>query len=179
MVEGLLAIKYTKGICKGCIVCKHHESKFDWGKESRAKSILEMIHYDINRSMPTTSMNRYRYVLTFKDDFSRYTWIFFIKKKFEVLEKFIELKALVENASERKIKYFRYDNGGEYISSEFLEICSYSGIKIQQSILYTPLQNGVAERKNDSLKEMTTCMLEAKGLAANLWDDSINVSAYI
>ena len=104
MVEGLPAIKSTKGICKGCIVDKHPEHKFDRGKESRAKSILELIHYDINRSMPTTSMNRYRYVLTFIDDFSRYTWIFFIKKKSEVLEKFIELKALVENDSDRKVK---------------------------------------------------------------------------
>ena len=99
---------------------KHPEHKFDRGKTSRASSILWMIHSDIIGPIPTTSMIRYRYVLTFIDDCSRYTWVFFIKKKSEVLEKFIELKALVENASERKIKYFRYDNGGEYISSEFL-----------------------------------------------------------
>ena len=117
MVEGLPVIKSIKGICKGCIVGKHPEHKFDRGKENRAKSILELIHFDIIRPIPTTSMNGSRYVLTFIDDFSRYTWVFFIKKKSEVLEKFIELKALVENASERKIKYFQSDNGGEYISS--------------------------------------------------------------
>ena len=110
--------------------------------------------------MSTTSMNGSQYVLTFIDDFSRYTWVFFIKKKSKVLEKFIELKALVENASERKIKYFQYDNGGEYINSGFLQICLDSVIMIQHSIPYTPQQNGVAERKNQSLKEMTTCMLE-------------------
>ena len=89
------------------------------------------------------------------------------------------MKALVENASRRKIKYLRYDNGGEYISSESLKICSDSGIKIQQPIPYTPQQNGVAKRKNRSLKEMTTCMLEAKELAENLWDESMNVIAHI
>ena len=83
------------------------------------------------------------------------------------MEKFIELKALVENAYGRKIKYMRSDNGGEYISSEFLQICLDSGIKIQHSIPYTPQQNGVAERKNRALKEMTTCMMEAKILAKN------------
>ena len=55
------------------------------------------------------------------------------------------------------------------ISNEFIQICSDSGINIQHSIPYTRQQNGVAEKKNRSLKEMTTCMLEAKGLAANLF----------
>ena len=47
------------------------------------------------------------YEFTFIDDFSRYTWVFFIKKKYEVLETFVELKALVENASKTNIKYLR------------------------------------------------------------------------
>ena len=95
---------------------------------------------------------------------------FFIKKKSKVLKKFTELKALIENASGQKIKILRSDNGGEYVSNELLHICSQSGIQIQHSVPYTPQQNGVAERKNRSLKEMTTCMLEAKKLVANLWD---------
>ena len=130
MVKGLPSIKATIGICKGCIVGKHPKHKFDWGKESRASSILGMIHSDINGPIPTTSMNGTRYILTFIDDFSRYTWVFFIKKKSEVLEKLIELKALIENAYGRKIKYMRYDNRDEYISHVFLQICSDNGINI-------------------------------------------------
>ena len=78
--------------------------------------------------MPITSMNGSRYLLTFIDDFSRYTCVFFLKKKSEVCEKFFELKALIENAFGLKIKIMRYDNGGEYVSNEFLHICSQSGI---------------------------------------------------
>ena len=115
-----------------------------------------MIHSDIRGPMPTTSMSGSRYVLTFIDDFSRYTWVFFLKKKYEVFERPIEFKASVENASRRKIKYIRYDNGGEYINSELLQICADSGIQIQHSIPYTPQQDGVVERKNRALKEMTT-----------------------
>ena len=117
--------------------------------------------------MPVTSMNGSRYLLTFIDDFSRYTWVFFLKKKSEVCEKFSELKALIENASGLKIKILRYDNGVEYVSNEFLSICYQSGIQVQHSIPYTPQQNGVVERKNRSLKETTNCMLESKKLAAN------------
>ena len=85
-----------------------------------------------------------------------------------------ELKALIENASGIKIKILRFDNGGEYVSNYFLHICSQSGIQVQHSIPYTPQQNGVAERKNRSRKEMTTCMLESKKLAANLWDEAMH-----
>ena len=137
------------------------------------------MHSDIIGPMPITSMNGSSYVLNSIDDFSRYTWVFFIKKKSEVCEKFTELKALIENASGQKIKILRSDNGGEYISNEFLHIFSQSGIQVQHSVPYTPQQNDVAERKNRSLKEMTTCMLESKKLAANLWDDAMHAIEYI
>ena len=74
--------------------------------------------------MPITYMNGSRYLLTFINDFSRYTWVFFLKKKFEVCEKISELKALIENASRLKINILRYDNGGEYVSNELLSIFS-------------------------------------------------------
>ena len=89
-----------------------------------------MIHSDIKGPMPTTSMSGSRYVLTFIDDFSRYTWVFFLKRKSEVLEISTEFKASVENAYGRKIKSLIYDNGGEYIKSELLQICADSGIQI-------------------------------------------------
>ena len=128
MVESLPVIKATTRICKGCVVGKHPEHKFDRGKASRASCILGMIHSDISGPMPITSINGSRYVLNFIDDFSRYTWVFFIKNKSEVLETFTELKALIENASGKKIKILRSDNGGEYISNDLMHIFSQSGI---------------------------------------------------
>ena len=58
-------------------------------------------------------------IITFIDDFSRKTWIYFLKAKNEVFEKFKEFKALIENLSDKKIKTLRSDNGGEYTSKEF------------------------------------------------------------
>ena len=117
MVEGLRVIKATTVNCKGCVIGKHPEHKFDRGKENRATCILGLIHSDISGPIPITSMNGSRYLLTFIDDFSRYTWVFFLKKKSEVCETFPELKALIENASRLKIKILRSDNGGEYVSN--------------------------------------------------------------
>ena len=115
----------------------------------------------------------------FIDDFSRYTWVFFLKKKSEVCENISELKALIENASGLKIKILRSDNGWKYVSNDILHIFSQSFIQVQHSIPYTPQRNEVAERKNQSLKKMTTYMLESKKLAANLWDEAMHAAEYI
>ena len=94
----------------------------------------------------------------------------FSERNQKYVKKISELKALVENSFGLKIKILRFDNGGEYVSNELLYIFSQSGIQFQHSIPYTLQQNGVAERKNQSLKEMIACMLESKKLATNLWD---------
>ena len=82
--------------------------------------------------------------MNFIDDFSRYTWVFFLKKKSEVYEKFTELKALIENASGLKIKILRSDKGREYVSNYFLHIFSQISIQAQHSVPYTPEQKSVA-----------------------------------
>ena len=104
--------------------------------------------------------------------------MYFLKKKSKVLEKFIDFKASVETGARRKIKDLRYDNGGEYIKSYFLQLCAKIGFKIQHTIPYTPQQNGVAERKKRVLKEMTTCMLESKYLAANICAEDMIIYYY-
>ena len=73
----------------------------------------------------------------------------------------------------------RSDNGKEYFSNDLLHLCSQIGISIHHSVSYTPQQNGVAKRKNRSLKEMTTCMLESKKLAADLWIEAMHSIEYI
>ena len=84
--------------------------------------------------------------------------------KSEVFGLFKVFKALVENQCGRKLKVLRFDNGGEYVKTEFINYCVDAGIQMQHSIPYTPQENGVAGRKNRSLKEMATCMMEAKTL---------------
>jgi len=64
------------------------------------------------------SLGKSVYYVSFIDDFSRNTWIYFLKKKFEVFDRFKEFKALVENQTEKKIKVLRTNNGGEFCSKE-------------------------------------------------------------
>ena len=81
--------------------------------ETNTKGTLESIHYDVCGPIPSISLSRYESYVTFIDDYSRKTWIYFLKTKSELFEEF---KALIENHLEIRIKTLRLDNGGEYTS---------------------------------------------------------------
>ena len=89
------------------------------------------------------------------------------------------INTLVENQYGRKLKILRSENGGEYVKFEFIHYYKYAGIQMYHSIPYTPQQNGVAKRKNISLKEMETCMMEAKTFPPKFWDEAIKYAYYI
>ena len=91
-----------------------------------------------------------------------------MRHKLEVFEIFKVFKALVENVFSKKIKSIRSNKGGECIKREFQYFCELEGIRMEHSVPHTPQQNGVAERKNTSLKEMATCLLHAKHLPPSL-----------
>ena len=117
---------------------KNPQEKFEKGKAKRASSPLELIHSDLMGPFPHLSINKVRYVLTFLDDFSRYTWVYFIRHKSKVFEHLKDFKALAENQSMRKIKILHTDNGGEYVSRNVQNLCSEAGIQLQHTIPYTP-----------------------------------------
>jgi transposase InsO family protein len=138
MVEGLPAIKFTSSVCQGCILGKHPEKKFDKGKAQRDYSPLGMIQSEITGPFLQPSISKARYVLTFIDDLSRFTWVFFFKLKLEVFECLLEFKALVENESGCKIKILCTDNGGDYFNKCVQQLCIDAGIQLQHTVPYTP-----------------------------------------
>ena len=120
-----------------------------------------------------------RYCVTFIDDYSRKTWIYFLKPKSEVFERFREFKTLVENQTGKKIRVLRTDNGGEYTSYEFMEYCSAEGIKKEHIVPHTPQQNGVAKRKNMTMVGAAKAMLFDQGLPLSLWIEAYRTAVYI
>ena len=175
---GLPKIKFSKGFYQVCILGKHLEHKYERASHERTSTPLDLIQSDIAGQFPHVSMSQSKYAMTFIDEFSIYGWVHFQKHKYEVFHLFKVFKALVENQSGRKLKILRSKNGGEYVKYEFIQYCKDVGIQMQHSIPYTPQQNGVAERKNRSLKEMATCMMEAKTLPPKFWAEAINYASY-
>ena len=99
MVRGLPLIEKLDSLCEGCILSKQHRESFPFKKSIRAKAPLEIVHSDLCGPMQTPSLASSHYMLTFIDDFTRKTWVYFLKNKSEVFEKFYNFKAPVENQS--------------------------------------------------------------------------------
>ena len=113
-------------------------------------------------------------MLTFIDDLSRKVWVYFLAKKSETFGVFREFKALVEKQAGVPIQILRIDRGGEYLSKEFVEFCNEQGIQRQLTASYTPQQNGVAERKNQTIINMVRSVLVEKGVPKSFWPEAVN-----
>jgi hypothetical protein len=144
--------------CKGCALGKYVRKAFP-SSEHRSKGILDLIHSDACGPMSVQSVSGFSYYMIFIDDYSRKTWIYFLKTKDEAFYRFREFRALVENQSGRRIRVLGSDNGGAYTSNEFVEYCVVEGIKKELTVPYNPQQNGVAERKNRTIVGATHAMI--------------------
>ena len=140
-----------EGVCKGYAQGKNTKNPYP-SSNNKAKGILDIVHSDVCGPMQTTSLSEYVYYASFIDDYPHKTWIYFLKKKDEVFEKFKEFKAIVENLFENRNNTLSSNNGREFTSGEFNEYYKEAGIKRELTIPYNPQQNGVAERKNRSLE---------------------------
>jgi hypothetical protein len=169
LVDVLPNIHFSNEVCEGCVLKKHSQEKFDKGKSHRASAPLDMIHSDLMDPFPHPSISEVRFVLIFFYDFSCFTWIYFLRQKSKVFQYLKDFKALVETQSGKKIKVLQTDNGGDYVNHEIHNLFHEEGIQLQHTIPYNPQQNGVAKRKNRSLKEMAYCMFHANSLLQRLW----------
>jgi len=103
-VTGLLEFKVdNEGVWNGCAQGNKINNPFS-KRDNKAEGFLEIIHSDICGPMQSTSISGYIYYVSFIDDYSHKTWVYFLKSKYEVFGKFKEFKALIENLYERKIK---------------------------------------------------------------------------
>ena len=117
--------------------------------------------------------------MIFVDDYSRFTWLFLLKHKNEVLYVFKHFKSMVETQFSSKLKILRTDNGSKYINNEFKSFCSTSGILHQSSYPHTPEQNGVSERKHRHIVETGLTLLYQSHLPHNYWSYAFSTATYL
>lgn len=165
--------------CETCMKAKTTRLPFPKKSLTQSKAILDLIHTDVCGPMQTESCSKKRYLLTVIDDYSKYTVVYFLREKSETAQKIKEYIAMVKNIFGKIPKIIRSDNGGEYIAQDLRSFLKTKGIRQQFTAPYTPQQNGVAERKNRSLIEMTRCMLEDSGLPKFLWAEAVNTANFI
>nr|GEX07593.1 hypothetical protein [Tanacetum cinerariifolium] len=140
---------------------------------------LHTLHMDLFGPTSVSSISHKWYCLVMTDDFSRFTWTFFLGTKDEtsdILKKFI---TEIENLKDYKVKIIRCDNGGEFRNKEMNDFCSQKGIKREFSNARTPQQNGVAERRNRTLIEAARTMLADAKLPVTFWAEAVNTACYV
>jgi len=126
-VRGLLIVNIPNRVCETCEIDKKHRDSFPTGKSLRARKPLEIVHSNLCIVEIPTHGGR-RNFITFIDDFSRKTWVYFLKQKSEAYDAFKSFEAFVKKESGYKIKALRTDRGQEYLA--------YAGFFNQHGIHY-------------------------------------------
>jgi len=146
--------------------------------DNRAAKCFEIVHSDVWGMSSVVSHARYKYFVTFIDDFSRYTWFYFLRARSKVLSGFQNFVAYIENQFSTCIKMLMSDSGGEYMSYEFHDFLHHKGIVFQRSCPYTLQQNGVAERKNRHLLDVVRTLFESSVLS-KFWVEALSTAVYL
>jgi hypothetical protein len=106
-------------------------------------------------------------------------WLELLTTKAEVFQCFKRIKSIAEAESGRQLKVFRTDRGGEFNSTVFAAFCSEQGIKHNTTAPYTPQQNDIVERRNQTIVEMARCLLKSMKVPAKFWWEAVKVAVHI
>ncbi|GJW28387.1 retrovirus-related pol polyprotein from transposon TNT 1-94 [Tanacetum coccineum] len=154
LVDGLLKFKYDKDhLCSTCKEGKSKKASFPSQLVPRIKSILELIHMDLCGPIRVESINGKKYILVIVDDYSCYTWVYFLRSKYEALDRIINFINQVQRNLKAQILKIRTDSGTEFKNEKLRSFYAKLGIIHHTSIARTPEQNGVVERRNHTLVE--------------------------
>ncbi|GJT64401.1 putative ribonuclease H-like domain-containing protein, partial [Tanacetum coccineum] len=180
LVKGLPSKSFENiHTCVACLKGKQHKASCKTKLTSSITKPLHTLHMYLFGPTSVISLNHKWYCLVVTDDFSRFTWTFFLKSKDEtssILRNFI---TEIENLKDLKVKIIRCDNGGEFRNKEMDEFCTRKGIKREFSNARTPQQNGVAERRNRTLIEAARTMLADAKLPVTFWAEAVNTACYV
>ena len=119
----------------------------------------------------------FQYYVSFLDDYSWYTWIYLIKRKYDVEQVFYNFQKHVEHLLNAKILTIQYDWSGEY--HKLHNYFQQTGIILRVSCPHTSQQNGIAERKHRHIVETSLALLAKSSLALCFWDESFLTTSYL
>ena len=140
---------------------------------------LKLVYSDVRGPMETTSLGGHRYLVSFIDSYSRFARAYFLKHKSEFLEKFCQFcidEGVPKTFSSLTL---RSAGGGEYVNKAFDEFCFAQGIKREMTAPYSPHQNGVAERRWQTVGDMARCLLKQANLPNSFWVRAVDVAFYL
>nr|GEU63741.1 retrovirus-related Pol polyprotein from transposon TNT 1-94 [Tanacetum cinerariifolium] len=172
LVAGLPSLAFSKDKTSSAYEKgKHHRASFKTKRSFSINKCLHIINVDLFGPVKPQSLNHNKYNLVILDEYSRFTWVFCLKKKSDAADCIISFIRKMENLNEVKVKELGSDNGTEFKNLQLEEFCNEKGISLNLSSPYTLEQNGVAERRNRNLIEAARTMLNRANLPKQFWGE--------
>src|SRR5208337_2968310 len=176
-----LGVDILETKCKACEMAKSHQQLFN-KQVSYAQEALKRVYSDLVGPLSPEAQGTYqgaKYVLTFIDDYSCCTFVYFLASKDEVFITFKRFKAFIEKKLGCKIKILYMDQGGEFISITMKNFLDEEGIVHEKTTPYSPQSNGVAEQFNRTLFEGERALSFTANIPSTLWADLAATAAYV
>lgn len=178
-IKNILGVSITQNKCNDhCSICplaKQKQLSFD-SENNFCNEIFDMVHCDIWGPYQNSTYNGQRYFATIVDDKSRYTWIYLLKHKYDIIGIIPKFYSYVQTQFNKNIKCFRTDNAKEL---EFKEFFEEKGIIHQKACVAKPKQNSVVERKHQHLLNVARSLLFQSNIPIHFWGDCVLTAAYL
>ncbi|GJW33220.1 putative ribonuclease H-like domain-containing protein [Tanacetum coccineum] len=165
--------------CVACLKGKQHRASCKSKVLNPITKPLFMLHMDLFGPTFVSSLMHKKYCLVVTDDYSRFTWVFFLTTKDETSEILKSFIKEIENLVDKKVKIIRSDNRTEFKNKVLDDFCREKGIKREYSVTRTPQQNGVAERRNKTLIEAARTMLADSKLPITFWAEAVSTTCCV
>nr|GEX55779.1 hypothetical protein [Tanacetum cinerariifolium] len=170
LVQGLSKMKFKKDhLCSACEQRKIHQKHHNFKAAFASNKPLYLLHMDLCGPMRVESINGKRYVLVVVDDYSQYTWEFFLHSKDEASVVIISFIKKTQVNLQLQVQRVRTDNGTEFKNKTLAKLFDEVGIAQQFPPTRTPQQKSVMERRNHTLVEAARTMLTFANIPLFLW----------
>ncbi|GJX05909.1 retrovirus-related pol polyprotein from transposon TNT 1-94 [Tanacetum coccineum] len=179
LVRGLPRLKFEKDhLCSACQLGKSKKFSHRPKSENTNMEVLHTLHMDLCGPMRVESIKGKKYILVIVDDYSRFTWVKFLRSKDETPEFVTNFLKQIQVGLNKTVRFIRTDNGTEFVNQALSAYYEGVGITHQKSVPRTPQQNGVVERRNRTLVEAARTMMIFSKAPMFLWAEAVATACY-
>nr|GEY83097.1 retrovirus-related Pol polyprotein from transposon TNT 1-94 [Tanacetum cinerariifolium] len=179
LVRGLSKPKFKKDhLCSACAMGKSTRKTHKPKSEDTNQEKLYLLHMDLCGPMRIESVNGNKYILVIVDDYSRFTWVKFLKSKDEALDFIIKFLKMIQVRLKVPVRRIRTDNGTEFVNHTLRDYYEEVGISHETLVARSPQQNGVVERRNHTLIEAARTMLIYAQAPLFLWAEAMATACF-
>jgi transposase InsO family protein len=179
MVRGLPQIDHVDQVCDSCLAGKQRRVAFPSEAKYRAAHKLELVHGNLCGPVTPATPSNNKYFFLLVDDLSRYMWLILLSTKGQAATAFTAFQARAETEAGRKLGTLRTDRGGEFTARTFVEHCAQEGIQRHFTAPYSPQQNGVVERRNQTVMGIARSMMKAMTMPGWFWGEAVTTAVFI